>query len=272
MGGREAIAAALVVAAGLAGVGVGYVVWGWPTDWYRARPVEALPAGEKNELVRYGWELVIDTAAHIGKSAADPAKRYAGNDLACGHCHMNAGLRAYAMPFVSTVATFPTLAGDTLMTLPQRVNQCMQRSMNGSPLPDESREMQAFIAYLEFLGDGAPEGVRLPGMGLYPMPEPNEPADATRGEAVYREHCALCHGENGEGQRHAARVGYSIPPLWGGDSFNATAGLNALPMAAAFIHANMPVGADRQQPLISIQQAWDVAAFMTTRPRPPGTE
>jgi cytochrome c len=32
----------------------------------------------------------------------------------------------------------------------------------------------------------------------------------------------------------------------------------------------MPVGADRKSPLISIQQAWDVAAFMTTRPRPAG--
>lgn len=272
MGRWQAVMAAAVAAAGLVGLAAGYVIWGWPTDWYRDRQVQALPGDERGNLVRYGLQLVNDTAAHIGKSAADPAMRYAGNDLACGHCHMNAGLRAYAMPFVSTVATFPTLAGDTLMTLPQRINQCMERSMNGRPLPDDSREMRAFIAYLEFVGEGAPVGVRLPGMGLYPITDPARPPDSERGNLVYREHCALCHGDDGQGQRHAAGVGYSIPPLWGDDSFSATAGLDALPMAAAFIHANMPVGANRKSPMISVQQAWDVALFMTERPRPSGRE
>jgi thiosulfate dehydrogenase len=39
--------------------------------------------------------------------------------------------------------------------------------------------------------------------------------------------------------------------------------------AAAFIRANMPRGIDYRQPRLTIQQAWDVAAFVTTQPRPP---
>jgi thiosulfate dehydrogenase len=39
--------------------------------------------------------------------------------------------------------------------------------------------------------------------------------------------------------------------------------------AAAFIRANMPRGIDYRQPRLTVQQAWDVAAFVTTQPRPP---
>jgi len=32
--------------------------------------------------------------------------------------------------------------------------------------------MQAIIAYIKFLGKGTPEGVRVPGMGLFPIADP----------------------------------------------------------------------------------------------------
>lgn len=111
---------ALLVAVGL-GVGVGYLIWGWPVNWY-ARDVTNLPPGPANDLIRQGHVLIVDTATHIGKSAADPAKRYAGNDLACVNCHLNAGLRPFAAPFVSTFATFPMLVDDHVITLRRRIN------------------------------------------------------------------------------------------------------------------------------------------------------
>ena len=47
-------------------------------------------------------------------------------------------------------------------------------------------------------------------------------------------------------------VGYSIPPLWGDDSFNAAAGMAKLAYAAAYIRTNMPFGVRHQDPVLSV--------------------
>lgn len=258
-----------LVAALAAGVGAGYVIWGWPTDWY-ARDVTKLPASPENDLIRNGHALIVDTATHIGKSASDPQKRYAGNDLACMNCHLDAGLRPFAAPFVSTFATFPMLADDQVLTLRERINGCMRRSMNGKELPWDSPEMVALVAYIKFLGQGTPEGVRVAGMGLLPLADPPLAPDGGRGEKVYADLCARCHKDDGLGERNKPpRLGYSIPPVWGDDSFNAAAGMAKLAHAAAYIRANMPFGVRYLDPVLSVQQAWDVATFMISKPRPP---
>jgi hypothetical protein len=69
------VAFALVVALA-AGLGAGYLLWGWPTNWY-ARDVTNLPASPENDIIRYGHSLIVDTPKHIGKAASDPQKRYA---------------------------------------------------------------------------------------------------------------------------------------------------------------------------------------------------
>lgn len=260
------IAAASVVAV-MTGLGVGYLIWGWPTNWYTA-DVNSLGPGAENDLIRYGHALIVDTPQHIGKSASDPAMRFGGNDLACQSCHLNAGLQPFAAPFVSTFASFPMMVSDRVLTLKERINGCMTRSMNGKPLPDNGREMQALIAYVKFVGTGSPEGVRVPGMGLKLLPEPAEQPDTARGEAVYVEFCANCHKADGQGERRLKpAIGYTIPPLWGDDSFNAGAGMARLDYAAAYIHDNMPFGIDYQDPVLSVQQAWDVAAYLVSKPR-----
>ena len=38
--------------------------------------------------------------------------------------------------------------------------------------------------------------------------------------------------------------------------------------AAAYIRANMPFGISYLDPVLTVQQAWDVAAFMAAQPRP----
>lgn len=259
----------LVLAVAL-GLGAGYVLWGTPTNWYAAVPdVAKLGPGPENDLIRYGKELIVDTARHIGKNATDPAMRYAGNDLSCQNCHLNAGLQPFAAPFISTFATFPMMVDDQVLTLAERINGCMRRSLNGRDLPHESREMEALIAYLKFVGRGTPQGVRIPGMGLRPIAQPKEPPDARRGEAVYAEHCATCHRPDGQGERAKDGIGYSIPPLWGEASFNAAAGMAKTAYAASYIHANMPFGIDYRAPVLTVQQARDVAAYMISKPHPP---
>lgn len=259
---RIAVAAGIVVAL-VVGLGAGYLLWGRAPDWYDVANPATLPAGPENDLVRYGHDLVVDTAALIGPEAKDPALRYAGNALLCTNCHINAGLQAFAAPLVSTYTTYPMMFDDRVVTLPERINGCMTRSMNGRPLPEDGREMQAFIAYMRYIGTGTPEGVRVAGMGLMPLKPPAEAPSAERGATVFAANCARCHGEDG-----ADREG--VPPLWGDGSYNSAAGMADMRTAAAFIRANMPDGITIADPLLSEQEAWDVAAFIDGKPRPPG--
>ena len=246
----------------------GYILWDRGANYY-AVDVSALGPGPQNDLIRYGHDLVIDTPRYIGSGAQDPAMAYAGNDLACQNCHLRAGLHPFAAPFVSTAATFPMLVDNRVLTLPERINSCVELGLNGRPLPDDSREMAALIAYIEFLGKDTPEGVRLPGSGLMPIKLPLEPPDSRRGAAVYAKHCAACHGEDGEGQpKVSPDVGYYVPPLWGEGSFNGGAGMGRIAYAASFIRANMPIGTDYKAPALTVQEAWDVAAYMNSKPHP----
>ncbi len=268
--GAIALAGLAAMAAGAAGIGAGYALWGRSKDWYGQPDLSALAADPDGELIRYGRQLLIDTARHIGRSAEDPDKRYAGNDLACSNCHLNAGLQPFAAPLVSTFASYPMMVNDRVVTLTERINGCMTRSMNGSPLPETGREMQALIAYIQFVGRGTPVGVRVPGMGLRALKEAEVKPDPVRGQAVYAQLCATCHGPEGQGHFRTLKPvdGYDVPPLWGPDSFNAAAGMSDIRTAAAFVHANMPAPVDYRSTLLTTQQAWDVAAFITSQPRP----
>ena len=254
----------------LIGVSAGYVKWGWPMNWYADRDADGLPQGPENDLIREGWKIVVDTPRHIGRNAADPARRYAGNNLACTNCHLSAGLVPYAAPLVSTFGSFPMMADDRVLTLSERINGCMTRSMNGKALPEESREMNALIAYIKWLGEKSPEGVRVAGMGLKPLHPAKEKPDSALGSAVYAKWCAACHGADGQGQAKLSEPGYTIPPLWGDASFNSSAGMSKLTTAAAFIRANMPYNVTVREAALTEQEAWDVAAFMVSQPRPKG--
>jgi thiosulfate dehydrogenase len=261
-----------LVLAVVVGIGVGYFLWGVPTNWYAVADVDKLGPGPDNDLIRYGKDLIVNTPRYVGKNATDPAMRYAGNDLACQSCHLNAGLQPFAAPFVSTFATFPMMVDDQVLTLTRRINGCMRRSLNGKDLPTEGREMEALIAYFKFVGKGSPEGVRVPGMGLRPIENPTSPPDARRGEAVYAKLCVTCHKEDGQGElRQPPAIGYNIPPLWGDASFNAGAGMAKTAYAASYIRDNMPLGINYLTPVLTVQQAWDLAAYIISKPHPVAT-
>lgn len=269
---RWIVAAAIVVVLVAIGVGLGagYALWREP-DWYAWRDPSSLPASAENDLVKYGWQLVIDTPRYIGRTAADPAMRYAGNNLACTNCHLDAGLQPFAAPFVSTYTSYPLSVNDTVITLTDRINGCMTRSMNGKPLAEDSREMQAFLAYIRYLGEDTPQGVRVAGMGLMTLAKPAEPPSADRGQAVYEANCKRCHGSAGLGDpKTPPGVGWAVPPLWGDGSFNAEAGMDSIETAAAFVRANMPRGVRYDSPILTVKEAWDVAAHLTAEARPAG--
>lgn len=228
---------------------------------------------ELGKLVKYGYALTTETYKHLGPEAADPAKRYAGNSLACQSCHLNGGTQPYAMPWTGVFAVFPMYRAreDAVSTLEDRVNGCMERSMNGVALPLGGAEMKAFVAYMKWLSAGVPVGAALIGAGAKPIDEPARAADPERGRAVYAETCAACHQADGLGVRKGAvgdAEGYQFPPLWGPDSYNDGAGMYRQLTAAAFVRNNMPLGATHAEPSVSDEDAYDVAAFINSQPRP----
>jgi thiosulfate dehydrogenase len=222
------------------------------------------------QLVKYGHKLFTDTASEVGPAVADPTKRLAGNNLACQNCHLRAGTQAYAMPMTGVWGQFPQYRAREGMvdTLEERINGCMQRSMNGRALSLESREMRAFSSYMRWLSTGVPDGAKLLGAGTLQIKEPARAADPRRGAKIYAQVCAACHGANGLGQRAQKGLGYQFPPLWGPDSYNNGAGMSRLLTLAAYAQHNMPLGTTFDVPVLTDEQAYDVAGYIVSQDRP----
>ena len=161
--------------------------------------IGALPDDADGRLVRQGRDLITATYAHIGPEVADRAKRFAGNNLACGNCHLQAGTKKFGIPLFGLFGAFPhySARSGAEITIEERVNSCMTRSMNGRPLPAGAPEMQALVAYVKFLSTGVPPGQLLPGMGTGNIPQLHRAAHPARGEALYANACLTCHGPNG---------------------------------------------------------------------------
>lgn len=240
----------------------------------RAVPdMQQLPAGHYRDLVEYGHQLTVRTFEHIGPEVQDVHKRFAGNNLACASCHQEAATKPFAMPWTGVSATFPQYRGreDDVSTVEERVNGCMERSMNGKALPLDSREMKAFVTYISFLSRGIPVGATVKGAGMVQSKMPNRRADVDAGAKVYEAKCSVCHGPDGQGMRAGKpgdAQGYIFPPLWGEDTFNNGAGMNRLIMATRFVKHNMPQGSTFDAPQLSDDEAYDVAAYMLSQPRP----
>ncbi len=178
--------------------------------------------------------------------------------LTCANCHTNDGTDRDAMPLVGSYARFPQFRARSARVdrLEDRINDCFERSMNGRALAWDGADMRDMVAYLSFLSKGFPVGVEMDGQGV-PALDPLK-GDSTRGRVVFESNCIACHGPDGNGT-----VGG--PPLWGPRSYNVGAGMARINTAARFIHKVMP----RDRPgSLTPQQAFDVATFVNTRPRP----
>jgi thiosulfate dehydrogenase len=216
----------------------------------RAPRESEIPEGRMGESIRRGHALLAATR--------DSLPAYVGNRLRCLSCHLDDGRRANASPLVGVYARYPNYNARSghIYTIEDRINDCFRRSLNGHSLPPESAALRDITAYLAWLSSDVPVGAAVKGQGL-PRLAPRT-GDSARGRAIFAATCARCHGADGAGTKRA-------PPLWGAGSFNIGAGMARLRTAAAFIRHNMPF--DRPGSLTD-QQAFDVAAYITSRPRP----
>lgn len=261
------------------------------------RTLESIPAGEFGDKVRLGYQLFVNTQQLRDK--------YVGNELNCSNCHLDAGRKAHASPLWGAYFAYPAYRkkNDKVNSFEERVQGCFSYSMNGKAPPSGSPELVAISAYSYWLGmsglmdqagltgavpelsdielvKGAkrddvklPDAItkalkpeelaNLPGRGYPEIPKPELAYSPERGKEVYNAHCQACHGGDGQGQAIAGT--YSLPPLWGPQSYNWGAGMHRVNTAAFFIYENMPFAKSIQ---LTHQQAWDVAAFINAQERP----
>jgi thiosulfate dehydrogenase len=235
-----------------------------PGGYFTPPSRDAYPTGPFGEAVRRGEALFMDTR----HAAAD----YVGNGMNCANCHIDGGRQPNAAPLWAAWVSYPAYRkkNDHVNSMEERIRGCFTYSMNakGSKAghaPEPGNPLLTDLqAYMYWLAKGAPTAEKMPGRGYPKLPDPPQPYSPERGAKVYADNCAICHGADGGGTR-LADGGYAFPPLWGPDSFNWGAGMHRVNTAAGFIKANMPLG---KPDSLSLQEAWDVAAFINRHERP----
>ena len=232
--------------------------------------VAFLDDSPKSKLVKYGFELFQNTPNYIGPSVEQLDKVFSGNNLACGNCHLLAGTKPFAASLVGVVNRFPQYRGreHKLGTIQERINGCMERSMNGRMMAIDSDEMIALVSYFKWIGRNASKEGKVFGQGFMEINLPNRAVNLENGMAVYKAQCVLCHGSKGEGIKKSKTNSYEYPPLWGTDSYNNGAGMSRVITAAQFIKGNMPYGVTYESPMLSDGDAYDVAGYINQQKRP----
>ncbi len=226
-----------------------------------------LATHKNGALIQYGYELIAHTALYLGPKGT---VQHSTNGMNCQNCHLEAGTKPWGLNYGSVFATYPKFRerSGSIETIYKRVNDCMERSLNGKALDTNSKEMKAIYAYIQWLGNDVAKGKKVKGSGIEILPYLKEAANPTQGKIVYLQNCQKCHGANGAGVMDTTGKMYLYPPLWGKHSYNDAAGIFQLSKLAGFIKNNMPNGINYHTPTLSNQEAWDVAAYINAQPRP----
>lgn len=206
---------------------------------------------DKDAEILYGKEIFDKTQEVVPENV--------GNEQNCLSCHGSGGLEPNS-PMAGVTAKYPTEHHGEHTTMEDRINGCFQRSMNGEPLDEDSDEMEAMVAYFEFISQDIDDEDDIPWRMTNGRDEVLEP-DVNNGEELFVEkNCIACHATDGSGGGPSTG-----PPIWGDGSFNEAAGMNRLNKATDFIQYNMP----KDQPgTLTDQEAADLAAYILSHERP----
>lgn len=246
--------------------------------WKSPDPVNSIKNHKDAELIQYGIQIIDKTADTIGPKVKDKSKRYSGNSLNCSSCHLKGesqlpGTKHDAIPLTNVSNDYPQFRGRgmSIVTAAARTNGCMTRSMGGGKeLPLDSEEMKGILAYYDWLAEGTKKNQAMEGTGVPAINFPERKANAATGKTIYQQSCIACHGNDALGTKapdYNKTGNYTFPPLAGKDSFNNGAGMSRLKKASQFIHANMPLGASSKTPVLTVDQSYDVAAYVLSLPR-----
>ena len=231
-----------------------------------------IPHDQFGEMVRYGRELIVNTAHYIGPDGT--VGHYLGNKMNCSSCHVDAGTRPFGFNFFSTHARYPQYRGreNLVLNLGESINNCIERPHSGTPIPLDSKEMVAMECYMRWLSANVPINKHVKGDESLEIEFPDRQADIQKGAEIFAANCVSCHGKNGQGVFNFDSSAYTYPPLWGPSAYQDGSSPSRVVKLARFIKANMPDKiATWRKPFLTDEQCIDVAAFINDEqihPRP----
>ncbi len=237
------------------------------TSMWQAPDWNTVTAEPNASEISYGKQLIANTSDFFGPQGTIKAM---SNGMNCQNCHLKAGTVPFGNNYSAVFATYPKMRArsGTVEDIQKRINDCFERSLNGEPLPRESREMKAMAAYINWLGKDVDKGKLPAGSGIFELPLLDRAADPARGKLVYQTHCEKCHSDDGQGEPIPDGLVENYPPLWGLRSYTNAAGLFRLSRFAGYVKANMPFGTTFERPVLTDEEAWDVAAYVNSLERP----
>lgn len=245
------------------------------TGLFKVPDTSTIPHDDFGNMVRYGRDLVVNTAHYLGPDGTKG--HYLGNKMNCTNCHLDAGTRPFGFNFFSSYGRYPQYRGreNKVLTIQERVNNCIERPHSGVPMPLDCKEMVAIACYIRWVGTNAPVGHHVKGDETLEIDLKKleaRAADPKIGAVIFAEHCSECHGADGQGKWNADSSTYTYPPLWGPHSYQKGSSPHRVMKVARFIKANMPdKKAFWSKPFLTDQQCVDVAAFINDdriHPRP----
>ncbi|MBK9247568.1 MAG: c-type cytochrome [Ignavibacteria bacterium] len=231
----------------------------------------AISEGPEKVAILYGRELFMNTHKLIGPKGT--VLQQTGNEVDCRNCHINGGTKPFGMPLFTSVARYPQYRAreSNILTIQDRVNNCIERPLLGKAIPFNSKEMNAFAMYLKWLWDCNKNAMKIEGDIPNRIPWMNRRADWQKGKADYAQLCARCHGIDGQGVKAPGGYGYTYPPVWGEHAYSIGSSMHRVGKLAAFIRNNMPNDMDITKIHVTEEQAYDIAAYLNNEqvnPRP----
>lgn len=233
-----------------------------------------IPNNPYGEMVKYGRALMLNTAYYIGPDGING--HYLGNKMNCTNCHQDAGTKPFSFNLIQSHDHYPQYRAreGKVLSLAERVNNCVTRPHNGKPIPLDSKEMIAFLSYLKWINEQTIDTSKFLGAKNLTVEFPNRAANPEKGEVLYNKHCNRCHGANGEGKWNAGKTTYTYPPLWGASGYQPGSSMHRIIKQAQWLKANMPYDlAKWNKPILTDEEALDIAAFVNddrihSRPSP----
>ncbi len=225
--------------------------------------LSAIPNNQFGDEVRYGRELMLRTAYFIGPDGIKG--KYLGNKMNCTNCHQDAGTKPFSFNLMRSHEQYPQYRAreGKVLTLAERVNNCIQRPHNGKPLPLDSREMVALLSYLKWINGFVPKNKVFKGAKNLEISFPERAASSERGSKLFEIPCQRCHGAEGEGKLQVDNMTYIYPPLWGEKAYQPGSSMHRIIKQAQWLKANMPFDKTTwDKPFLSDEEALDIAAFI----------
>ena len=222
-----------------------------------------IPHGKFGDAVKYGRQLMLHTAYYIGPNGVNG--KYLGNKMNCSNCHQDAGTKPFSLNLITAFRNYPSYRAreGKVLSLAERINNCIMHPHLGKPLPLDSREMIGFMSYLKWLSDSSNVSKATQGIKNVEIELPDTAASPAAGAVLYADNCARCHGTSGQGEMRPDNIAYKYPPLWGLKAYQPGSSMHRIVKLAQWLVSNMPYDkATHDKPYLTSAQALDLTAFI----------